>query len=82
MQVGLAITTGDAVQRDKRVIPWRGKSQQQIGLLIVGTVQLGVAEDFVGPETAFAAIARLAPKEQPGVLFLQSLAGRGERLDG
>ncbi|MNR31869.1 hypothetical protein D3C85_1494090 [compost metagenome] len=82
MQVGFAITAGDAVQRNERVVPWSGKSQQQIGLLIVGAVQLGVAKDLVGPEAAFTAIARLAPEEQPGVLLLQSLAGSGERLDG
>ncbi|MNY49277.1 hypothetical protein D3C86_1846810 [compost metagenome] len=51
-------------------------------MLVVGAIELGVAEDIIGPQAAFATIPGLAPEQQLGILFLQGFAGGREGVDG
>ncbi|MNN72942.1 hypothetical protein D3C81_1890210 [compost metagenome] len=82
MQIGFAVAARDAVKRHQRVVTRCGQSQQQIRLLFVSTVQLGVAEHLVGPQAAFAAITRLTPEQQFGVLLLQGFTSGGKSFGG
>jgi hypothetical protein len=52
MQVGAAVATGDAVQRNQGVGLFGRAAQQDERLLLVATVEPGIGEHVVGPQAA------------------------------
>lgn len=62
MQVGFARPAINAVKRDELVLLGSRTAQQQIGLLLIGAYQLGIAKNLIGPQAA-PTVTGLTPEQ-------------------